>query len=647
MCRTKIVATIGSPTSYREGLYRLDLTEVPTGEITYPFLVSNFLEQGANIIRFNLAHIKKEEDRHLIREFFDAVRAAAEDRCDVAVLADLEGPKIRLHTFEDKDVTADEVRGLTSFVVDFATPEPAAKNTATVYVDKHPLNDLHPDVVNEIVAATVQKGAQIFVGDGEVVLRAAARQTLAGVIRTRKLECEFVRKDVIGKDKGFTVRDLDFNIPTYTETDQRKLGWLLEEAYRKEPHVLAFIGLSFAWRPEDVDRLRFDILKQCQRPDCGAEQYGDDVLPEDLRPMVIAKIETREGSIQAGHIAAAADGVMVARGDMGVQMDPEKVPEIQRELLRMCRHWGKPVITATQMLLSMTKNVEPTRAEVNDVFQAILDGSDAVMLSDETSKGRYPFHSIRTMKRIAVEAETYYHDPRPPRQIKEIAGSPGGAVGQPRLPDDRRKTAACEAAIRRHERFLEGQKAFGEDYSQILEAGLRSARTRISECRTGTDPDASARWKWVKGRYEREYEFWERQPITDRVSQAACCIAEQEHAGLSGDGSCDIVAATTTGRAARMIARFRPTVRVVGAAHDELNARKLALSYGVIPVCLGHMKSAQAGPSEMFDEASGPVAKVLQGSKRPNVQMVVFVSGTHPEHPGTTNTIQLRRLEPS
>jgi pyruvate kinase len=163
-------------------------------------------------------------------------------------------------------------------------------------------------------------------------------------------------------------------------------------------HNVDYIALSFVRRPEDVVEAR-NLMRQFQTELKGEHKYGHADIP------LIAKLEKPEAIAQLNAILDVADGVMVARGDLGVEMSPEKVPQIQKHVIARCNALGLPVITATQMLESMVTNPRPTRAEVNDVFNAILDGTDGVMLSAETASGNYPIEAVQMMVRIALEIE--------------------------------------------------------------------------------------------------------------------------------------------------------------------------------------------------------------------------------------------------
>jgi pyruvate kinase len=197
-----------------------------------------------------------------------------------------------------------------------------------------------------------------------------------------KVVCEVLRGGVLRSRKGMHVPRAEQHVEPFTERDQEALDMAI--AMRAE-----FVGLSFVRRPEDVENVRARLPKR------------------GVRPHLVAKIETAVALDHLAGIVAGADAVMVARGDLGIQVPARKVPLIQKEIIRFCNMAGKPVITATQMLESMTHAPLPTRAEVNDVANAVIDGTDALMLSEETAVGSHAADAVRTMAEVAESAETW------------------------------------------------------------------------------------------------------------------------------------------------------------------------------------------------------------------------------------------------
>jgi len=262
----------------------------------------------------------------------------------------------------------------------------------------------------EHVSTTIPELAQwvgpaddIFLADGAIVLR-VVRVDGADVV------CEIVRGGLLRSRKGMHVPRAEAHVEPFTDAD---VG-----ALRMAGHIRAdFVGLSFVRRPEDIEGVRARLPKR------------------GPRPQLVAKIETAVALDHLPGIVGAADAVMVARGDLGIQVPARRVPLIQKEIIRFCNMSGKPVITATQMLESMTESPLPTRAEVNDVANAVLDGTDALMLSEETAVGRYPSDAVTTMSEVAEAAESWPRSRTTPEGV-------GAAVD-----DDRVAWAVAHASV--------------------------------------------------------------------------------------------------------------------------------------------------------------------------------------------------------
>ncbi len=230
----------------------------------------------------------------------------------------------------------------------------------------------------------MRPGARILLSDGLIELRVVA-------LDGDDVECEVVNGGLLGEHQGINLPGVALSIPALTSKDREDLEFGLKQG-------VDMVALSFVRSPADVRMAKQLIAAQ-----------GKDVP-------VIAKLEKPQALEQLEEIFQAADGVMVARGDLGVEMPPEKVPVIQKHVIRRATEWRKPVITATQMLESMIENPRPTRAEASDVANAVFDGTDAVMLSAETATGRYPREAVAMMAKIAVEAESNMGDFEPRRR---------------------------------------------------------------------------------------------------------------------------------------------------------------------------------------------------------------------------------------
>jgi pyruvate kinase len=310
-------------------------------------LVEALEKAGMNVARLNCSH----GDWESKREFVKWVRELHTGFSPVAVLVDLQGPKFRVGDIAGGSVAVN--------VGDRLTIGPGQGAVL-------PMKD------NEIFAA-MEPGGRVLFGDGEVEIR--LEELRGGVF-----EAEVVTGGEIKSRRGMTLVGKSFDVPCLTEKDVADV----REAVK---YGADYIALSYVRRAQDIEELR------------------SLVRPLDPGVRLIAKIETRDALERIDEVIAASDAVMVARGDLGLQMDIEDVPHAQKTIIRKCNMAGKPVITATQMLESMMAAARPTRAEASDVANAILDGTDAVMLSGETATGAYPVEAVKVMARIAVTTE--------------------------------------------------------------------------------------------------------------------------------------------------------------------------------------------------------------------------------------------------
>lgn len=314
--------------------------------------IGALVEAGVNVFRLNASHGNNEQRRAavaLVRE------AAAASGRHVGILLDLQGPKIRLGTFAGGQAT---LEAGSDFVITTEDIQGDASAASTVYQD---------------FARDVRPGDRVLVADGAIELRVLSAD---GV----KAHCRVVNGGVVSDKKGINLPGVPLSTPSMTRLDMENLQAGLDAG-------IDLVALSFVRRSSDVLRLRLFL-----------EEKGA-TLP------IIAKIEKPEAVDNINDILAESDGIMVARGDLGVECPMEKVPFIQKSLIEQARRAGKFVITATQMLESMIENPVPTRAEVSDIANAIYDGTDAVMLSAETSIGKYPVEAVSMMVRTAEQAE--------------------------------------------------------------------------------------------------------------------------------------------------------------------------------------------------------------------------------------------------
>src|SRR5271165_2127478 len=323
----------------------------------------DLLRLGMDIARLNFSHGKHEDHARNIARLR---RAADREGRTVCILQDLQGPKIRTGLL----VGHEPVLLKTGTVVTI-TPQDVP-GTATR------ISTTFPDLARELAP-----GARILLSDGLVELRVSG-------VRGQDVLCDVLNGGMLGEHKGINLPGVALSIPALTEKDRKDLEFGLD-------HGVDAVAISFVRTAADVSMVKHII----------ATHHSD--VP------VIAKLEKPQAIDHLEEILEAADGVMVARGDLGVEVPPEKVPVIQKHVIRRASAWRKPVITATQMLESMIENPRPTRAEASDVANAIFDGTDAVMLSAETASGQYPRESVSIMARIVVEAECNLADFTQPR----------------------------------------------------------------------------------------------------------------------------------------------------------------------------------------------------------------------------------------
>lgn len=318
-------------------------------------MLVNLINAGMNVCRLNFSHGDFEEHGNRIKNIREAVKITGKR---VAILLDTKGPEIRTNNMENGAITLK-----TGDVVRLSMTEVLGTN------EKFSIT--YPELINDVTV-----GSHILLDDGLIDLEVIDIDRSANEIVT-----EVKNEGVLKNKKGVNVPGVSVNLPGITEKDAADIRFGIEQG-------VDFIAASFVRRATDV----LEITKILEDENATHIQ-------------IIPKIENQEGIDNIDEILKISDGLMVARGDMGVEIPTEDVPVVQKELIKKCNALGKPVITATQMLDSMQRNPRPTRAEANDVANAIYDGTDAVMLSGETAAGDYPLEAVQTMARIAVRTE--------------------------------------------------------------------------------------------------------------------------------------------------------------------------------------------------------------------------------------------------
>ncbi len=449
------------------------------------------VDAGMDVARLNFSHGDPEHHRRTIR----TVRRVAEEAGrQVGVLQDLAGPKIRLGRLPGDGVLLEAGRKVT-------------------LVSGMEADDDRLPVDYEHLAGDVEPGDHILLADGAVDLE-------VDDVSGREVRCTVVVGDRVTSRKGVNLPGTSLRVPSFTEADRAHLALGLEEE-------VDLVALSFVRHETDLDPV--------------LEMLGG----AGSRPLLLAKIEKPEAVDRLMPILQRVDGVMVARGDLGVEMPVEQVPLIQKRVIREARRAGRPVITATQMLRSMVSSPRPLRAEATDVANAILDGTDAVMLSEETAVGAYPDRAVEVLDRLARAVEPEY-------DTRHLLDEPPSS----------------------------------------LVAGIPAA-----------------------------------------VSRAACSLAAEVHAAA-------VVAATTSGSTARMVARFRPPRPVVAVTTVASVARQLTLSWGVLPT-----RVEVADDPDSVLESSVAAATGL-GVAGPG-DLLVTTAGLPLNVTGTTNVLRVVEVEGS
>ncbi|MGA3346048.1 MAG: pyruvate kinase, partial [Terracidiphilus sp.] len=322
-------------------------------------VIRNLVRAGMDVVRLNFSHGSYERKLAVIEK---VRKISREERKPICILGDLQGPKIRTSELKDHQPVLLKEGG--RLVI---TPRDVPGTAALV------------GTTFKTLAENVEQGSRILLSDGLIELR--VHQVIDGDV-----VCEIINGGVLGESKGINLPGIPVRVPSLTEKDAEDLEFALKNG-------VDAIAVSFVRTAEDVRLVRNRVAA------LGYETW------------IIAKLEKPQAIEDLDAILNASDAIMVARGDLGVELPPEQVPAIQKHIIRRASEFRKPVITATQMLESMIENPRPTRAEVSDVANAVYDGSDAVMLSGESAIGKYPVEAVSMMARIVVDAE---------RNIKEL-----------------------------------------------------------------------------------------------------------------------------------------------------------------------------------------------------------------------------------
>jgi pyruvate kinase len=441
---------------------------------------------GVDVFRLNMAHGQRREHEARLATVRQAVEQTGQF---VAVLADLAGPKIRLGELPGGQMDC-HAGASVRFV------------RGTVARQPQDLTTTYEPLVDELAV-----GDRVMLADGTVSLVVEERGT-------DYAQCRVVQPGLIRSRQGVNLPGVKLSVPALGPADRENAVWAARIG-------IDFIGLSFVRSADDVRQLKSLLASPHHNPFPKVEGK----VPVPFLPQVIAKIEKPEALDHLDEIVAAADGVMVARGDLGVETDIARVALAQKQIVAACNRQRKPVIIATQMLDSMQHSSLPTRAEVTDVANAILDGADACMLSGETAIGDYPKEAVEMMHRIALATEPML--PHPWIQPVEVLMQ-SNIMGTGTLPGTE-------------------SQSFAEKYREPVPILLDSAKT----------PAIS--------------------PITRAIVDAAGRIAEQVAAKL-------IVVASSSGATALALSKNRNFVPVVGVSESEATLRRMCLYWGVFPL---------------------------------------------------------------
>jgi pyruvate kinase len=454
-----------------------------------PARIRELIIAGMDVARLNFSH--GDHDTH--REILKNIREIAKEQKKViGILQDLGGPKIRL----GRIASGERVLSAGETVI-LGTNEGEGPSII-------PVN--YPYLLED-----VSVGDSILLADGTVELKVESIDRLHLIARV-------INGGPIQSHKGINLPLSSLRVPSFTEKDRDDLAMGIDEG-------VDFVALSFVRHEDDLKPVKEIVARRKHRP------------------MIIAKIEKPQAVERLDAILAEVDGVMVARGDLGVEMPLEEVPIIQKRVIYAARKAGKPVITATQMLRSMMDNPRPTRAEAADIANAVLDGADALMLSDETAMGRFPVEAVAVLNRISRATEAH---------LKEFSGP---------------------------------------------------------------DNPASA----LHGSTESS------------IGRAACSIADEIDAKA-------IIAATSSGSTARLVARYRPSCPVLALTPDPLTERQLTISWGISPVLVSSFKNVD----EIFALAK---SWAIENNIAGKGDRLVVTAGVPVGEPGTTNLLKVLQVD--
>lgn len=533
-------------------------------------VIEQFITAGMDVARISMAHydLNNDLDKNYLEELIGTIRRVAKKSGKtVAIMGDIQGPKVRIKDFVGRLQGKNEIAVKCGEEFILTSKNQFTKNKSGASIRYEGNFKFFEDIKCNIKEKDMP--IEFWFGDGRVILEALKEN-----ITSTHASCQVKVAGNLKKGKGISVKNSMISPQVYSlanyPKDQTDIKLLLQKD-------VDFFALSFVNNKEDVMNLQEYIRLQLKKLKLPRVQDG---FP------IISKIETEEGFINLDEITEESYGIMVARGDLALQTKIETIPIYQKRIIDSCLTKGKPVITATQMLLSMMNFIEPRRSEATDVANAIFDGTDALMLSEETAApdSKFRVESIRMMAKIATETE------------EEI-----GRLSQLEYKD---------RIDHRHEKAL---------------TALRMERAKIEkELRNR---------KIINQAYQNKIIELQRREDGENIAYNACKIAFESKFSA-------IVILTETGGTARIISRFKPNIPVIGGVYNARIARILKLSYGVEPIIIERDDSTYP-----FGELKQVIGQAKKSGIVKKGRRVILVAGYPRGAPGTVTFLNISKIE--
>lgn len=567
--KTKIICTIG---------------RIPETKLTST--INEFVAAGMDVARINMAHydVAEQGDRDYLEKLVKTIRDEAKRlRKTVAILGDIQGPKVRISGFFGFGSPEPDEVVLKSGDI-FVLSESAINGKKGATIAHEGQFNFFKDIKAKPIPKKDDKGKhkpiEFWFGDGKVML-----ETSRKCIRENSAICTVQVPGALRKKKGVTPKNATITPGKYSlanyKKDQKDIRFLLLQK-------VDFLALSFVNSAQDVRNLQEFVRSVAVEE--GWKDFEEELCGLDKFP-IISKIETNDGVAHLEEILEDSYGILVARGDLALQTGIEKVGILQKDIIEKCVAVGKPVITATEMLLSMMEFKEPKRSEVSDVTNAVEDGSDALMLSEETAdaKSKYPVDSIKMMAKIILATET---------------------------------------------KRAENRLDYRYELEKLHEKAIEDLRAKNSELQTKLDNH-----NITQDEFYREREKLKRMENTEHISCDVCKTAFEL-------GCKAIIVLTDTGGTARMISRFGTDAPILAGVYNDRIARLLRITYGVEAFKIVH--SSQGYPFEEFNGVLRQARSselLRQGKCAPKKgDRVILVAGYPQGKPGTTTFLNIYEI---